>query len=115
MSERAACSVTHEQLINGDCPWCRHFLDGSNDRTSSEPPPQRRWNYALMLRVTLNGDKEQKILTLSNIARDSDDLIAALPVLRACLQDPLADISDLAESAMITFARKLSDEEASRL
>ena len=77
MSDRAACSVTHEQLIEGDCPWCRRFLAGPNDRTSSEPPPQRRWNYPLMLRVALNGDKEQKALTLSNIARDSDDLTGA--------------------------------------
>lgn len=108
---KAACQITHAQILVGDCPWCDIQLSASG----IEPGVERIWNDRTMSAALDDPDVEVRMTTLANLTHDGPALSIAIPLLSKALVDASAEIRSQAEHSLAHLGSNTGTHEISQM
>lgn len=110
--EKPLCTVTHRQLVDGCCPWCHAPVSDGQLRGVSAGSTEACWNWRVLEEDLRAGDLRIRTITSLNLAKLSDEVEHALPLLTLALDDRHHDVRLHAEIACERIGRDLSSMQA---
>lgn len=116
--EKPICAVTHGFVAGGTCPWCGTLLS-SNPAAHAVAEARSgkcRWNVDALTAAIVHEDIEVRSTAISSITLDDGpDSEVAIPLLARAMGDKSEQIRYLAESALTSIGRDLTQEQVTEL
>jgi hypothetical protein len=115
MQEKSACLITHQQIIEGTCPWCDRCIDNGNVVDATSGRSEIRWNWVAIENSLRNDNSKDRIVTLWNLRKQANDIERLLRLLEIAITDTDPKVRYLAEDVCRRIGRNLPPDESLRL
>lgn len=113
-NEKPVCTVTHDLVAEGTCPWCDKLLPNNPAAHSiaEARSGKCRWNVDALSAAIAHEDTKFRSTTISNLMFDhGPTLEVAIPLLAKAMGDKSEQNRHLAESALSKIGRDLTQEQ----
>ncbi len=112
MSPKAACVVTHPQILAGICPWCGTLIDDKRfvAGPQAHTPGERRWDIARMKSDLDHKESGVPLITIQNVRLHCPNASEAVEVLRIALSNSVERVREAATIGLALLGRSLATD-----
>lgn len=114
MNSKPACTITHPQIDDGDCPWCKTPIVNGTAAADTNGST-RMWNVQALKRDLASPDRDVRMMTLANVRSHGPPPEIAIDLLVDRLDDSDRQVQEHACLDLSSIGYKLSAQQADEL